>query len=245
MCHILMEPAWSARGWNWYADDNPFKWPSTLHHLAPQVLGPERWLALQREFIVAVRQPSEARALRFTYEVLQALSFIEERDIDDSRIKLPLEAMFEQAPTELRDYVDDALDPALPCLVEQIAWWSDKIGRFELIHDRTDAINRYVDRILALSDPAMEPHTQMVGDREVSYPLKAQEIRLARSHDSPAVQLADLLAGACAFQQAAAAAGGSAGALAEAIAATGVRHLFGHFIASPSFVVRTMGEEDA
>jgi len=28
--HPGMEPAWTARGWDPSADENPFKWPSTL-----------------------------------------------------------------------------------------------------------------------------------------------------------------------------------------------------------------------
>jgi hypothetical protein len=55
------------------------------------------------------------------------------------RVKLPLEVMFEQAPSEPSSYVDDALDPALPCLVEQIAWWSEQIGPFVVVHRITVA----------------------------------------------------------------------------------------------------------
>jgi hypothetical protein len=207
MCDILMEPAWTTRGWNWYEDDNPFKWPSTLHEEAPRVLGRQRWMDVQRGFIAAVRHPSELHAMGFAHQVLQVLTFMEECDIDDPRVKLPLELMFEQAPSE-PSYVDDALDPALPCLVEQIAWWSEQIGPFVVVHDHTNTIDRHVDRIMALCDPRMKPFTQVLGDRAVSYPLKATEITLAASHELPAVQLADLLAGACAFQQAAAGIGG-------------------------------------
>jgi hypothetical protein len=74
---------------------------------------------------------------------------------------------------------------------------------------------------MALCDPSLKPFTQVLGERTVSYPLQATEITLAVSHESAAVQLADLLAGACAFQQAAAGTGGAAGEIANAIAATG------------------------
>jgi hypothetical protein len=133
MRDILMEPAWTAHGWNWHEDDNPFKWPSTLYEEAPRVLGRQRWIDLRRSFIAAVRDPSDVHAIGFTHQVLQVLSFMEECDIDDPRVKLPLELMFEPAPSELSSYVDDALDPALPCLVEQIAWWSEQVGRFVVV----------------------------------------------------------------------------------------------------------------
>jgi hypothetical protein len=152
MCDILMEPAWTARGWNWYEGDNPFKWPATLHEEAPRVLGRQRWIDLQRSFIDAVQAPSELHAIGFAHQVLQVLSFMEECDIDDPRVKLPLEVMFEQAPSELASYVDDALDPALPCLVEQIAWWSEHIGSFVVVHEHTNTIDRHVDRIMAQRD---------------------------------------------------------------------------------------------
>jgi hypothetical protein len=243
MCDILMEPAWTARGWNWYEDDNPFKWPSTLHELAPRVLGRQRWIDLQHGFVEAVRDPSELHAMAFTHQLLQTLAYMEEHDIEDARVKLPLEAMFEQAPTELASYVDDALDPALPCLVEQLAWWSEQIGSFAVVHDHTNTIDRNVDRVMALCDPDMEPLTQVLGDRTVAFPLKAKEITLAPSHESAAIQLADILAGACAFQQAAAGTGGAAGDIANAIAATGVRRLYGQFVASRPFLMRTMSGE--
>jgi hypothetical protein len=83
MCDILMEPSWTARGWNWYEDDNPFKWPSTLHEDAPRVLGRQRRINLQRSFIAAVRNRSELHAIGFAHQVLQVLSFMEECDIDD------------------------------------------------------------------------------------------------------------------------------------------------------------------
>ena len=240
MCDILMEPGWVARGLSWHADDNPFKWPLTLHEHAPRVLGRDRWLRIRNAFVAAVREPSEMRAVAVAYEILQALSFMEEHDIEDARVKFPLEVMFEQAPSELQHYADDALDPALPCLVEQIAWWSGEIGEFAVVHDHTDTIDRNIATIMALCDPKMEPRSQTFGDRTISYPLRATEIKLAASHDSPALQLADLLAGACAFQQAAAGAGGNAGEFANAIAATGIRRLFGQFVASQAFVLRTM-----
>lgn len=237
MVDLLMEPGFYKRGMGgeFRTDGHAFKWPVALYELAPEQLG-DVWEGLTTAFVRAVRKPSPAHTGEVERLVAEALA-----RHPDARIEFPLRVFEEQAPHELGQQPDvDPLDPALPALIEHMGFWGEVIGPFHIRHDEADALERYREHIERLCDPAMEPFEFRANDRIVKYPLQACSIEFVKSDDVPQVQVADLLAGACSFQQGSFERPSADAQFAHAVAETGVRRLFAEFVAPPEFVSRSM-----
>lgn len=237
MVDLLMEPGFYKRdmGDEFRTDGHALKWPIALYELAPKQLG-DVWEALLTAFIAAVRKPSPTH----TAEVQRLIAEALERH-PDPRVEFPLQVFAEQAPEELGNRSEvDPLDPAIPALIDHMAFWGDFIGPFDLRHDQADSLERYRDHIGRLCDPNTEPFEFRANDRIVRYPLRARSIEFVKSDDVPQVQVADLLAGACAFQQGAFTRPTADAAFAQAVAETGIRRIFAEFVAPPEFVSRSM-----
>lgn len=237
MVDILVEPAFYARGMNFYEDDGALRWPTSMHELSAEKLGQDLWDGMRREFIAHIRRPRSHPPDRFIALVGQALD-----RTDDPRLELLLTAMLEQAPAQLRasEGVSDPLDPALPGLIEQLHAWGHRFDAFEVDHDHAAVIERNVDAIMRLTEPDAEPPTTPSGDPLIQYPLKVTAIRTVDSRDSPGVQLADIVAGASRLQQAAYVGGSPADPFVLELEEAGIRRFMDHFVAPGEFVRRSM-----
>ena len=91
----------------------------------------------------------------------------------------------------------DPLDPAIPALFQHIAIWGmRKTDRFRVVHDRSKPIlasQPQFQRMMAIGD---EPATMVGYDRrQYKFPLQAQSLEQADSHEFPQLQVADICAG--------------------------------------------------
>jgi hypothetical protein len=242
MVDLLMEPGFFARGMDeeFRREGHALHWPTTLYELGPEQLG-ATWHELVVAFVDSVRTPSTQRTARVRDAIDEALA-----TAPDARLQFPLEIFAEQATGALANKQPvDPLDPALPALVEHIDFWGQMIGQFHVRHDQADSLKRYRRHLRALSDRSIEPYDFVANDRVVHFPLQAVSIEFVDSKAVRQVQVADLLAGACSFQQAAFERFSSDANFARAVAETGIRRLFDHFVAPPEFVRRSMqGVED-
>jgi hypothetical protein len=106
----------------------------------------------------------------------------------------------------------DALDPALPLLWAQGAHWSELLGRpVEFVHDDSNTVERWKDRIIMAErlaqdaaadsdgDEAMGPVRRSFHGIEAEFPVGLQRITFAQSHRDALLQIADVLAGASAY----------------------------------------------
>lgn len=89
----------------------------------------------------------------------------------------------------------DALDPALTATVEQSVHWGTQLGPFLMVYDDSKLLGRWSERLLALADPSMAAAHNITA----SNPMPVLPgLQSASSHDTPAVQIADVIAGGCA-----------------------------------------------
>lgn len=92
------------------------------------------------------------------------------------------------------------LDPAGPALLGLIHAWAAQLGPFDVAHDDSTEVNRWIPYIRSVSDPAMEPvEVQFWNGELLRYPLPVGEIVLPGSQTSAQIQLADVIAGAVAI----------------------------------------------
>lgn len=193
---LLVEPYFAGRGHNMYVGDMPLNMAHGLYTGAAAALGDERWDELQRAFIETMRRPSTPRRERLTRALRDARAHCR-----DDAIAVLLDAVLAQD-----DVIDEVsagmlkhqLDPAPTGLVEQIGFWSNLLGQHRVVHDEAGAIKDWQQYIEALSDPALEPIELTFGRTKVRYPLQARSIELGVSEEHPAIQIADVLAGAAA-----------------------------------------------
>ena len=144
----------------------------------------------------AMRRPSAPRRERLTRALREARAHCR-----DDAIAALLDAVLAQGDVVAEvsaDTVEHQLDPAPTALVEQIGFWSNLLGQHRVVHDEAGAIKDWQQHIEALSDPAIEPVELTFGDTTVRYPLQARSIELGVSEEHPAIQIADVLAGAAA-----------------------------------------------
>jgi len=141
-----------------------------------------------------MRRPSAPRRERLTRALCDARAHCR----DDAIVAL-LDAVLAQGDVIAEvsaDTVKHQLDPAPTALVEQIGFWSNLLGQHRVVHDEAGAIKDWQQHIEALSDPAIDPVELTFGDTTVRYPLQARSIELGVSEEHPAIQIADVLAGA-------------------------------------------------
>ena len=94
----------------------------------------------------------------------------------------------------------DQLDPAVTALVGHIEAWSGRFGeRFRVVHDDSKVIEDWVGELMRWSDPGIEPISVETDQATFRLPFLATSIEFATSETVPAIQLADVLAGASAW----------------------------------------------
>jgi hypothetical protein len=243
---LLMEPGFHRRGMagEWQTDGSTLRWPTTLYEVA----GPElqdSWTDLLSAFVRAVRQPSPDH----TSETASLLDRCRDETADE-RIEFALAVMREEAEEQLASLYDedgqpftqpvDPLDPAIAGLVEHLDHWGQSVGPFIARHDASSALERCLPELRRLSDPETEPYEVPGPGGTMKYPLQARRLELVDSRRFPQIQVADLLAGACSFQQGSFVRATRDREFAEAVAETPVRALFAQFVAPPAFVSRSM-----
>lgn len=121
----------------------------------------------------------------------------------------------------------DLLDPVPTMLIENCVTWPSRLGRpIRLVHDESNVVRRWVPLIQCLSRPDAEEVFGLYWTELISLPLHSEAVELVRSHDSPVVQLADILGGASVtWLTEQIAPGGRWGPLAAEIETTGIQHL--------------------
>jgi hypothetical protein len=94
----------------------------------------------------------------------------------------------------------DQREPALTALVGHIEAWSGRLGeRFRVVHDDSKVIEDWVGELMRWSDPSIEPISVETDQATFRLPFLATSIEFATSETVPAIQLADVLAGASAW----------------------------------------------
>lgn len=194
MVDLLWAPG-VANSDSFYASGRHRQLVSVLQRQGPKEAGDGRWRRWQQAFVAAVRQAEDEEKI---VELTTALA-----EVRGAATNLPVGILFEPVPEDPESLADlvqagrDALDPALPGLVEQIDHWSQRLREpFRVVHDNSAVVRRWHEVLLRLSNREIEPTAFDLGDIHFEYPLFGEEIETVDSRHSAAVQLADVLSGA-------------------------------------------------
>jgi hypothetical protein len=195
---LLVEPYFYARGRNMYAGGMHFEMVDALYERGGTAMGEDIWRGLQRALVDTMITPTEVtrsamlEALRTARKACSAEEIV---------IAAMLDAALSFPDVTEEVYADDVryqLDPAPAALSVHLEHWSEAIGPHRIAHDHSVAVSDWQPYLEQLADPSIEPTVIDYGHTQGHFPLKFTTIEMVDSLQTPAVQLADVLAGALA-----------------------------------------------
>lgn len=192
----LIEPATHDAGIDLY-DKGLNIWTANLFfYTGKYSFGDELWLRFQRSFLNALRNndaPSYA-------ELESALTSCCESVRDGHESNANLLGLARGRCSEFLSVFTNraSFDPASDLFVRLVQHWMRRdSGQFSVFHDSSKPMARMEEHLRLLMTP-VAPRTVGQGDRLAEFPLRVQDLRFVDSRDHPAVQIADLYAGAAA-----------------------------------------------
>jgi hypothetical protein len=196
-----------------------------LFFQAAEEVGAERWQGFLEVFVDAARsqRDDEQAALAELSERLREIQGFE--GTTTARILGPVPASVDYLTEQLSGPgAKDQLEPALTSLIGHIQDWSERLGEpFRVVHDDSKVIEAWIGEILRWSDPSIEPVSIESDVATFRLPLLATSIELTTSETTPAIQLADIVAGAAAWWLRDLVSGSGDDLFAAEIKATGLR----------------------
>ncbi len=195
---------------------------SNLHYFVwPVFCGQARFDEFLASFIEMIRYPSRNSKARF---FRSARDMYEGCSIEDHKAFFSPYIYAECCIDDILDGVTFlALDPAIPSFFTHCTVWGSKIaGPFNAVHDASKPMAAEKETFETMMDPTIEPAIIGYDRRKFEFPLKVTGITFADSRNHPALQLADLIAGATSYW-ASSLARGECDDFAEALDAVGVR----------------------
>lgn len=197
----VIEPTIYARGHDVIATDMQLDFVNVLYRRGPSACGNDLWSALLRSFVQLVRSPDDDQSLEAFMEAHRACLIAASHPL----IRFMLEDVPERDEVARRVRIDqpadigmrDLLDPVPTMLVESCMVWPQRLGRpIRVVHDESNVVRRWTPLISALSEPNADAVVGRYWAQLMPLPLQVASVELVRSHDSPPVQLADIVGGA-------------------------------------------------
>jgi hypothetical protein len=196
-----------------------------LYFQAAEEVGVERWQEFLKVFVAAARGQGDDKQIVMA-ELAERLQEIQGFEgTTTARVLAPVPASVDYLAKHLSGPgAKDQLEPALTALVGHLEAWSERLGEpFRVVHDDSKVIEIWVEEIMRWSDPRIEPVSIESDVATFRLPLLATNIEFATSETTPAIQLADILAGAVAWWLKDLTAGSENDPFATEIKATGLR----------------------
>lgn len=217
---------------------------SNLHYfVSPVFCGQGRFDEFLKSFVDMIRRPSVETKGRF---FRAARNMYEGCSNEGHKSSF---APYIYAERHIDDILDGvtflALDPAIPSFFVHCTEWGAQVGGpFHTIHDASKPMAAEKATFEAMMDPKIEPAVIGYDRRKFEFPLKATGVTFADSRDHPALQLADVVAGATAHW-ASSLARGQQDEFAGALDAVGIRRFaFDALWPSPDVTPEALGTEE-
>lgn len=172
-----------------------------LYFQAREEVGSRRWQEFLEVFVSAARaqDEDEPAAIAALAERLQEIQGFE--GTTTAQILASVPASVDYLAKQLSGPgAKDQLEPAVTALVGHLEAWSERLGEpFRVVHDDSKIIEEWVGELMRYSDPSIEPVSIESSVATFRLPLLATTIEFATSETTPAIQLADLVAGAASW----------------------------------------------
>jgi hypothetical protein len=193
---LLFEPVIDALNQDLYSHNRHVALANFIAIAGPKACGTDAWGELIEASMWLIRRGGELDVYEYQAALGKCRAICRDGHLAKLLEMLPdrvdqLVAMLPRARLSV-----EPLDPAPTVVYEQALEWSDRVGWFVLEHDPSEALSHAREQLLKFSDPA-EASKFDISESAPLLPLKLAEMRPRVSQDAPAIQIADVLAGAC------------------------------------------------
>lgn len=194
LCLMFMdyavEPFYFERDIDFYQDGQSHSFASLLYRAGPVLLGDG---ALER-ILLAFQQAMKQKSIRANTQLVEAVQSANWNQLPEA-----LGPLAEASQACLKSIMSprvstDAAPVLLLALITRMEVQST--GPYQVRHDRSDNLSRYHDLLLQYINHDHEAEFKHSEIATLRFPLKLREVAQVDSKTSPAVQVADVMAGA-------------------------------------------------
>jgi hypothetical protein len=169
-----------------------------LYYVMPVFCGRKDFERLKYSFVHMIRKRDRPSINVFYHLIHQLYNYC--RDEEFKTLLSTLVATQTIIGDVLRDIPATELDPAVPTLFMLCGAWGDQFsGPFDLLHDKSKPITQNKELLEILMDPKEQGIKVGYDRRKITLPLKTTGIVFGDSKNMTELQIADILAGACAY----------------------------------------------
>jgi len=195
---LLVEPYFARRGHSMYIGEMPIAMADALYERGADAIGHAVWGKLQAALVEMMKSPTEASRNELLEALATARTACSPKE-DGIAAMLDAALFFPDVTEEVyAEEVRHQLDPAPAALSNHVEAWSTLLGPHRVAHDHSAAVSDWQPHIEDLADPSIEPTVLDLGHTQVRLPLQCRAFEMVDSKNHPAVQVADVLAGALA-----------------------------------------------
>lgn len=172
---------------------------ANLHFYAtPVYCGRDRFDQFMESFVAMIRKKDKASIEQFFYWAWQLYSLCTNKEYQS------MLAPFLVAESSIDDILKNidylSLDPAIPSFFNHCVAWGEQYGAdFDVLHDDSKPLYAAQDTLRMFMDRTIPPTKIGYDRRRFVFPLKAKTLNFGDSRVCRQLQMADLVAGACAY----------------------------------------------
>jgi hypothetical protein len=195
---LLVETMAHGDGIDLYRDGANIALSNVHFFCMPIFCGKARTETFLRSFVSMIREQTPEASRRF-YQAAWALY----DNAGDHRYATTLSPiLYSQSSIRhiLTNVDKNDLDPAIPALFEHCIFWGEQIGEpFDLLHDESRTLFKEKDSFERLMSRGEQEQLIGYDRRKFAFPLRARQLRFARSVDDARLQVVDMIASAGAY----------------------------------------------
>lgn len=197
-CDLVLEPSAREAGIDFSERGMNLATANLLATIMPTLLGERFWHDFLRSFVETLRTRSTSAWTEFVRRTELIHGHLEQANPDSTVFFAPVLLAARNGSSILEKLTSNDLDPLVPTFYTLIDYWGRTLGeRFAVIVDSSKVIAGEAQRLLAASDSSIPSRLYGHDRRTMELPFKVASLECADSRVEAALQLADLLAGAC------------------------------------------------
>ena len=194
---LLFETVFYRAGADLYKDGANIALSNLLFNSMPVVFGEDWTEMFLCRFVEMIRYRTLKSVQRF-YGIVRILCAIS-KSREYVELLAPILASEQIVEHILANSDKNSLDPAISDFVRHCTVWGERFGEaFDIVHDASKPVFQEKSALESLMSRGEEEHLIGYDRRRFVFPLRAKGIQFGRSEDDPRLQVADLVAGACA-----------------------------------------------
>jgi hypothetical protein len=187
----VVEPFYYEHGRDFYFEGHNLSLLNALHYASEP--HPELKSAVLSALLSLCREPS----VESLVELADRVTALSAASKDLQLLCVPiLDAIRWRRTAGVDDLDRTVLALQVAAVVSLVRGWNQELtGSLIVIADQSKELNESLELLIAFANPELPEVKELAAGQEIGLPLRIQEARLADSHTTPGVQLADVAAG--------------------------------------------------